>query len=229
MICSVCGTVNDDRAVICSSCRSYLQSKVDALDLFDTIWRLLESPGKAFKRIVLSQHKNYVLFLSALLGCALFYAAVWYKNFGDRFDNVLELIGVGVLGGVPLGIASVAGISLILLGVTRLAGRTAQYRNLFAVVAYAGIPIVLSLAVIFPLEVALFGLDFFGQNPSPMVLKPLVYVVLLSFDGIAIVWSWVLLAHGVSAASGMSYLGSFVATVALLILPAGAVWGLGLV
>jgi hypothetical protein len=228
MNCSVCGAENDDRAVVCSSCRSYLQSKVDALDLFDTLWRLLESPGHAFKRIALSQHKNYVLLLSALLGCCLAYGVVWFKSFGGHFANILELIGAGLLAGPPLGVLSVALLSVMLGFVARLAGKKATFRNLFAVVSYAGAPMVLSLIIVFPLEVALFGLDFFRQNPSPMVLKPFVYIILLLFDGMAIVWSWILLVRGISAASGMASLTSFLVACALLIVSVGAVLGFGL-
>ena len=227
MKCTVCGAENDDRAVVCVSCKSYLQSKVDALDLFDTLWRLVESPGRAFKRIVLSQHKNYVLLLSALLGCSLLYGVFWYRNLGGLFGNILEVIGAGLLAGLPLGILFVALVSLALGIVIRLAGKKATFRNLFAVVSYAGAPIVLSLIVIFPLEVALFGLDFFGQNPSPMVLKPLVYIVLLFFDGMAIVWSWILLAKGISAASGLKTLGSVLVACLLVLLVAGATLGFG--
>ena len=58
--CSICGVQNDELAVLCSSCKSYLQSKVDSLNLFATIWQLIENPRAAFKKIVLARHKNYV-------------------------------------------------------------------------------------------------------------------------------------------------------------------------
>ena len=227
MKCSVCGAENEDLALVCTSCKSFLQSKVDALDLWDTLWRLVESPKGAFKRIVLSHHKNYVFLLSGLLGASMVFGAIWYKKLGPLFGNVLELIGAGLVAGPPLGILFVALASLLLAAIIRLFGKKAAFRNLFAVMSYAAAPIIFSLVVILPLEVALFGLDFFGQNPSPMVLKPLVYVTLLVFDGAAILWSWILLTVGVSAASRLSGMKSMLVTCLLLLVVGGAVLNLG--
>ena len=227
MKCTVCGAENEDLALVCTSCKSFLQAKVDALDLFDTLWRLVESPKGAFKRIVLSHHKNYVFLLSGLLGASMVFGAIWYKKLGPLFRNVLELIGAGLVAGPPLGILFVALTSLLLAAIIRMFGKRAAFRNLFAVVSYAAAPIILSLVAVFPLEVAVFGLDFFGQNPSPMVIKPLVYVTLLLLDGLAILWSWILLSIGVSAASSLGGLKSILVTCLLLLVVGGAVLNIG--
>ncbi len=68
--CTVCGEANDDLATVCTKCHSYLQAKVDTIDLFPTIWGLIERPGPTMKKIVLARHKNYVFVLLMLLGVA---------------------------------------------------------------------------------------------------------------------------------------------------------------
>jgi hypothetical protein len=206
--CAVCGTPNNDLALKCSSCRSFLQSKIDALDLFQTLWQLIESPGAAFKRIVLATHKNYVILLGSLLGVAVVYAGLWYRSLGFQFSNVLTLAATGLVVGPPVGILLALLTSVLLTQSARIFRWHASFRNMFAVVAYASVPILYSLVFIFPLEIAIFGLDFFGQNPSPMVIKPVVYVMLLSFDAMGVVWSSFLLVVGVSVAAGTTRLNS---------------------
>lgn len=210
--CSVCGTHNNELALKCSSCRSFLQSKIDTIDLFQTLWQLIESPAVAFKRIVLATHKNYVILLASLSGIGVVYAVLWYKRLGFQFANVLTLTGTGLVVGPPVGILFTLVLSAVLVLLAKVFRWHASFRNVFAVVAYASGPILFSLVFIFPLEISIFGLDFFGQNPSPMVIKPVVYIMLLGFDALAAVWSVLLLVAGVSVAAGTTRLQSLLLT-----------------
>jgi len=225
MKCPVCGIDNGEFATTCSSCKSYLQSKVDALDLFGTLWRLLESPREAFRRIVLSQHKNYVFLLSALLGVSLVYGLFWFKNLANFFSNILTLLGAGLLLGPPVGIALAALSSLILTGLLRVFRKRVSVRNMFTVVSYAAAPVVFSLIAVFPVEVAVFGSDLFRSDPSPMAIKPVVYSILLLLDGLAVVWSWVLLTRGVSVAGGLSIPKALFVTFGFLVIAGAAAIG----
>lgn len=210
--CSVCGTHNNDLALKCSSCRSFLQTKIDTIDLFQTLWQLIESPGVAFKKIVLATHKNYIILLASLSGICLVYTVLWYKSLGIQFANVLTLTGTGLVVGPPVGILFTLVLSALLVLLGKVFRLHASFRNVFAVVAYASGPILFSLVFIFPLEIAIFGLDFFGQNPSPMVIKPAVYIMLLGFDALAAVWSVFLLVAGVAVATGTTRLQSLLLT-----------------
>ena len=224
--CSVCGQRNDDLAVLCTSCKSYLQSKVDNLNLFETIWQLIESPRAAHKKIVLARHKNYVLLLSCLLGMSLTFALFWLWNLGARFDNVLMLLGVGGLMGIPLGVGFVLVSGMLIVGGIRLLGGKASLKNSGAVVSYASMPLSLSLVLILPLEIAIFGNDFFGTNPPPMIINPVVYVALLGFDALAILWSILLLYQGVTVLSGFGKLKSIGVTLMATLIPATLSFGL---
>ena len=220
--CSICATENDDFATICSSCRGYIQSKVDNLNLFETIWKLIESPREAFRRIVLSNHKNYIFLLSGLIGMALAYTIFWYKTLGEQFASLLTLVGTGFLLGMPLGIVFVLLVSTVLQRTARLFGGKVNLKNTYALVTYACMPIVLSLVFVFPIEIAIFGQDFFGRNPPPMVISPVIYLVLIGLDVLTVAWSWFLLVEGMIVANGFTRGKTVVVTLSVLLMTAGA-------
>lgn len=227
--CPVCGQQNDDLAILCTSCRGYLQSKVDNLNLFETIWRLMEGPKGAFKRIVLSTHKNYVYLLSCLLGISMTFGYFWLRNAGSEFGNVLALVAAGGLIGVGVGILFSVVLSFVLVRFIRLLGGKATVRNTMAVIAYSSVPIALSLVFVFPLEIAIFGTDFFGTNPPPIVINPAVYIALLAFDAAAVIWALVLLYHGVAVLTGFRRVKSIVVTLTAAAVPGALSLGLRLI
>jgi hypothetical protein len=213
--CSVCGRQNEDLAVVCTSCKGFLQSKIVALNLFETVWCLVESPRTAFRRIVLSQHKNYVVVLSTLMGVHVAYYVIWYKNLGDVFPDLMVLLGAGLAAGPSLGMVCALGFGALVMKLTNMVGQRVSMRNAFAVVAYAGVPVICSLVFVFPVEMAIFGIYFFGTNPSPMVLKPVEYLVLLGLDSLAVVWSLSLLTDGLMVLTGLTRRRAVLATLGL--------------
>jgi len=224
--CSVCGHENDDLLVVCAFCGSYLQAKVDTLDLFQTAWVLILTPRTAFRRIVLSRHKNYGIFLTSLLGIAIAFGIFWFKNLGSHFSNLVTLLGLGIILGPPLGLIIAGVSSFILTKIGRLLGGKPSFRGMYAVVAYASIPIVLTLVFVFPVEVAIFGTYFFGNNPPPLVVNPVVYVTLLGFDALGVLWTWFLVIEGSIVANGLTRARAIVQTLSLIVITAGAAVGL---
>lgn len=221
--CPVCGTSNDDLATTCVTCRGFVQAKVDTLNLFETMWRLMESPRRAFRQIVLARHKNYVLLLSSLLGVCVVFAFVWFRSLGAYFPNLFALLGLGLVAGPPVGIVFVLVASYLLQILARPLGGRGTARNMFSVIAYASIPVILTLGLVFPVEMAVFGQDFFGRNPPPLVINPVAYIVLLSLDGLAVVWSAFLLSEGITVGSGVVRSRSLVLTGVAIAL-AGAIF-----
>jgi hypothetical protein len=210
--CPVCGTENDDFAVVCVSCKGYIQAKVDTLDLFQTIWGLTESPGATFRRIGLARSKNYVIPLTFAFGIALVYALLWHGNYGVREPQLITLLGIGLLAGPVLGVILFFALSRLLTAASRVTGRKITGRNAFALFAYAASPVVLSLVLVFPIEIAVFGVYLFDSNPPPIVLNPLAFIILAGLDVIAGVWSLVLLGIGIRVMGGCSRLVSVVLT-----------------
>lgn len=226
--CTVCGAQNDDFVVVCVSCKSFLQMKVDNLNLFETLWSLMESPGAAFRRIALARHKNYVILLSCLLGIAIVYSVIWFKHLGTRFPDFALLVGAGLVAGPFVGVLFTSLFSIILHRVGRILGGTGSYRNVRAASVYAIAPIVYSLVLVFPIELAIFGPYFFSDNPPPLVINPAAYIVLLGFDGAAVLWSFGLLIMGMVVVNGFNRVKAVVMAAILVSLSSLAVYGLRL-
>ncbi|HXF99532.1 MAG TPA: Yip1 family protein [Bacteroidota bacterium] len=222
--CPVCGTTNDELQTVCVQCGSFLQGRVDALNLFETVWGLVESPHRTFKKIVLSKHKNYVLLLSVLFGIGLMFDIFWAKRLGDVIGNLLTLTGLALIVGPLAGIVTTFLVSLALQVSTRLWDGRATLRNMYAACSYALSPMAVSLFVVVPLEIAAFGVHFFGTNPPPMLIKPTAYVLILVLKAVFTVYAVYLLVAGTMAANGFARnkMLPVVASVVLVVAAGGA-------
>lgn len=196
--CPVCGTGNRELAVTCDSCHGFLQSKTDVLDLFSTVWAVIEQPSRAFRRVALATHKNFVFFLTSLFGISWLFTAMWVTGVGDRVGSLAVIILLGLVAGPPSGLLLLVTLSGVILWIGRKAGGEGTFRNTFAVVAYATLPLCLSLIFVLPVELGIFGSALFGTMPPPSVLKPTIYPVLIGIQGVTVVWFIVLSAMAVS-------------------------------
>ncbi|HTR82366.1 MAG TPA: Yip1 family protein [Bacteroidota bacterium] len=202
--CSVCAHPNDDLETICSSCGSFLQDRIPNLDFFSTTWLLVESPRDAFNKIIRAEHKNYVLLLMFFLGIGLSFVLLWARHAGNEFDNLIYLILLGcVLGLVmafPVGLA-MAGVVHSLI---KVFGGKGVMKNTYAVIGWSLMPIMATVCIVLPVELASVGLRLFSTNPSPLDVKPVVYLALLAIDGLAVLWSLQLGRVGLSIAHKVS-------------------------
>lgn len=189
MICPICNAENGHLTVACTSCGSFIQSKVDNLDLFATLWQLIESPKSAFRRIAIAQHKNYTLFLSAVTGIGLTFLLMRILKAGNGDISLLNILIVGFLFGPVSGIGSLLCLALVQKTIARLLRLRTRFRNVSAIIAYAAVPIAFSVIALLPIEILTFGKYFFSSNPSPYVIKPFSYTLLLMLDGICMAWS----------------------------------------
>ena len=222
--CTVCQAENDDFATTCTQCKAFLQDRVPHLNLFETSWQVIESPGEAFRKIVLAEHKNYVLFLFSLLGVGAAFTAFWYFRLGLRFSSLLELIPSAVGGGVVFGLAASVLVTAVYHGFARTLGGTTGFRNSFGVIGYALTPVAFSLFLILPIELSTFGMYLFTGNPDPYTMKPLSYVLLVGFDGLIGVWTFALAVVATRVAHRMSVFKSFVAVAGTLALFVGGIF-----
>lgn len=197
ILCPICHCENSHLAVICTSCGSFVQSKVDNLDLFATVWRLIESPATAFHRIAIALHKNYTMLLACILGIGLAFALMWMLNVGNTGLSLLNLLVVGFLVGPILGFFSLMMLASVQKTVARLFRLQTTYRNAMAVISFASVPVAFSVIFVLPIEILTFGKYFFSTNPSPFLLKPISYVLLLVLDGICVVWTVMLYVIGI--------------------------------
>ena len=135
--------------------------------------------------------------LAALAGIAFTFFTFWIIKAGEYSDSLLNVLVAGIAVGPFVGIFVVLLFSALLMSIAQMTGLTAKLKNTFGITAYALIPIVISLILVLPIEILTFGFYFFTKSPSPFLLKPVSYVVLMGLDGIFTLWSLVLLLTGI--------------------------------
>jgi hypothetical protein len=223
--CDVCGTENDDLALKCSGCRGFLQAKVEVLDLFPTLWGLIERPRPTFQRVVRARRKNFSVGLAALSGIAVALAVMWARQSGTAFGSLAEVVVAATAIGIPSGV-----VLVLLLGggaarLSRMLGGRGGLKNFVAVISYSAAPLLYALVLVFPAELAVFGIYMFDRNPDPMALKPELYVTLLGFDVLSAMWAAAWLHIGLGEASGVKGWRGTALTVGVLGLAAAVVGG----
>lgn len=211
--CPVCLTENDTFATVCRQCGGFLQNRVPHLNLFETLWGVLESPSKTFPKIILAEHKNFSVFLFALFGVSIAFTAFWYFKIGQIVGSLPELILLGIGIGLTGGVVFSPLIALVYHLANRLLGGSASFRTAYSLLAYATAPVVLSLVLILPIELMTFGMYLFTSNPHPFVIKPVSYVVLLSFDAIVGLWALWLVMVGTKIAYRVRWVAAITSTV----------------
>ncbi len=197
MRCPVCGADNSHLATVCANCGSFLQQRVENLDLFYSSWRVIERPAKGFKAVALARHKNYVLLLSASAGIGFVFGFFWLAKMGEYAQSLVNLLGAGLLLGPPAGIVAVFFVSSIIVLIARVMRIPVRLRDAYAVSAYSVVPIILTVLLFLPLELMSFGPYFFTTSPSPYAIRPFSYVTFLALDGAFALWSIILLVIGV--------------------------------
>jgi hypothetical protein len=227
--CPTCNAENDSYALICTNCRGYLQNRVPNLDLFETVWGVVESPPGTFRRIALAEHKNYSFVLFTGLGVAIMFTLFWLHRFGNVIDSIPGLLGAGLAAGIVVGPI----LGFVLPGVAHLvltlSGVKVRFRNSLAALAYAVSPVVSSVVIILPIELALFGMYLFTSNPSPYALKPVAYVMLIGFDSLLALWSILLGVVGLKVVHQTSWARAAIAVVAVLGVLAALGWASSMV
>ncbi len=189
VICPNCKTENPFFNFICNNCRVYLRDRISNLDLWSTVSSIIETPSKAFKTIVLSEHKNFIFFI-------LFFIGLKYL-INVRFISMLSLsefrstIGLQYSYLIVLGATLIYFLSFSIL-YTVVGKRNdiyLRFKDTFAIIIYSQIPYLFGLVLLFTLELVLFGDYLFSKNPTPFIIKGfLAYLFLILEVGVAF-WS----------------------------------------
>jgi hypothetical protein len=204
--CTVCGVANHHLSISCSSCGSYLQRRIDNLDLFDTVWKVIESPKKAFHEIAIAQHKNYGIVLSGFAGIGFLFTIFWLLKVGETNAQLFSILVAGTLTGPFVGWIIILLSSALTTVVIRIRGEKARFRNVFAVCAYALIPIVISVGTILPLEIMTYGRYLFTASPSPYLLHPTSWILICGLDTLCGAWTLILYFKGIKALLDVKWL-----------------------
>jgi hypothetical protein len=196
LTCTVCGLENDSFSVKCSACGSFLQNRIPNIDLFDMLWKVIESPSKAFREIVFAEHKNFWFALMVINGIFISFTSKWLMKIGDRYENLLDIIIRSLLDGMAYGILILPLCGLFYhLTVKALSGK-ANLRSSLGIFSFSLTPLLVALVVFVPIDLLTFGQFLFTANPDPYVIKPASFIALVAVKSACVVWSIVLLAVG---------------------------------
>ena len=208
--CSVCQTENNQYSTICKKCGGFLQNRLPNLDLFDVLWKIIESPRNAFRLIMIAEHKNYAVLLYTMSGIAITFTGFWYFKLGERYDNILLIIILAITIGIPFGVALCPIATSLHWGLSRILGNKTSFRNSLGITSYSLSPIILSLVFVLPIELLTFGMYFFTSNPPPITIKPILYMVLVGLNVALLLWAWILLIIGTNVGYQISLLKSMI-------------------
>jgi hypothetical protein len=192
MVCPNCGKENPYYALNCTKCNSFLRSKVSNIDLWETTWRLFDSPIKAAEKIIYSDTKNFIITL-------LFFICVKFSLNATIIHNAFNENGIpftftsrGIIyGSLPIVVILIV-FSLTITLLNKFLGIESRFKDNFSLYTYAFIPQIFGLVVLTPIQYALFGEYWFLFNPSPLIIKPMASIVLFIMEGLLFFWSTIL-------------------------------------
>jgi hypothetical protein len=169
--CPNCNSDNPFYNSICSGCKFYLRDRIVNLDLWTVISSLIESPTKAFRTIIFSEHKNFILFI-------LFFVSIKYL-INARFISMVSVgefqstIGLQISYLIVLSIMLIYFIifSYIHKSLSKKSEFSIRLRDTFALIIYSQIPFLFGLFILFPLELVILGDYLFSMNPTPFIIK----------------------------------------------------------
>ena len=215
--CPNCSVENPFYNSVCSNCRSYLRDRVYNLDLWSLISLIIESPTKAFRTVIFSEHKNFIFFL--LLFLTLKYLII------TRFISIITIgefqSSVGLQVSYPIILGGTIVFFLIFSLLYNLAGMysniSLRFKDTLSLIIYSQIPLVFGLIILFTLELVIFGDYLFSINPTPFVIKGFMAYLFFVLECGTIIWSIFLLFKAFRAQSqSLSF--SLTATIIFFIL-----------
>lgn len=187
--CPNCNSENPFYNSVCSGCKFYLRDRIYNLDLWTIVTSLIESPSKAFRTIIFSEHKNFILFI-------LFFVTIKYL-INDRFIAMISVGEFQSTVGLQYSYLIVLGVIVIYFllfsFVYKLLGNLSEinirFKDTLALIIYSQIPVLFGLFILFPIELVIFGDYLFTMNPTPFVIKGNIAYFFLVLEIGLILWS----------------------------------------
>ena len=187
--CPNCNSENPFYNSVCSNCRIYLRDRVYNLDLWSTISSIIETPSKAFKTIILSEHKNFIFFILLFIGFKYLINA--------RFISMISLGDFQSTIGLQYSYLLILGVTLIYFILFSFlyshSGKSfnihLRFKDTFALIIYSQIPYLFGLIILFPLELVIYGDYLFSKNPTPFAIKSTLSYLFLALEIAIVIWS----------------------------------------
>ena len=195
--CKICKEENPFYKLICDECKGFLRDKIPNIDFWSAVLKLIDSPSEAFKTIVFSEHKNFVLLLSFFFASKMIllmlFISTFALNYPEAAANHFLIFSLVVF------ISVFTTLYIFSWGVKFLLHRYSvetRTKDNFSILVYSLVGYVFSLLILLPIELILFGSTLIQNSPSPFFLKPIPAYLILIFECLFILWSFFLMNRG---------------------------------
>lgn len=220
LVCKSCSTENAFYNQTCTKCKSYLREKIYNIDLWSVFSLLIESPTKAFTKIIYSEHKNFITFLFVLIALksliiARFMAVPFLSP--DKITSSILISGLLLFLILAVYLILISYIHNVVIKSYKIENR---FKDLLAIHTFSFSPLIFSLFILFPLELVIYGPYLFSNNPYPFQIKETVFYILLSVEILVLLYCFVLQFFGfkVQTKSNIySFLSAFIGLISYLL------------
>jgi hypothetical protein len=192
LICTSCYHDNPFFSLNCEKCNAFLRPRNPNINLWETIWKLFDTPVKTSEQIIQAEHKNFLIPFLIII-------AFKYSLVSMIFINVLKYQGGkatyvqnnSLFGGLSVIILLIL-FSFIITHINRFAGIKNRFKDNLSLYAYSFTPQIFAMLILIPVEFALFGEYWFTFNPSPFLIKPVASYMLFAIETIMYLWTTLL-------------------------------------
>jgi Yip1 domain len=192
IICSNCKTENPSYKVICDNCKSYIRDRVYNIDLGNVVASLIESPTKGFRRIIFSEHKNFLTFIIILSVLKFEIDSVFISLVFNQHIITFKNFTVGYFLLAIIFSLILFLFSYLVTVLNKKLGYETRIKDNFSIYTYSFLPHIFALFILFPLELVMFGGYLFSSNPSPFDIKEFIAYTLAIMELLIIIWSFFL-------------------------------------
>lgn len=191
IVCSFCDRVNFILELKCKNCGNLLHEKYNTIDLGELIYLSLFEPKFAAKRVLFSTKKNYLFILLILLILKFTLFSLYDASIIDS-SNDLKLVNYLFI--VFMWFIAILVINLLMKLIFELLFKQKiSYFNILSITTYPFILCSISVFIIFPLELMLFGPYLFSKNPSIFDINIIKAILLTFLEILIFVYSMYLL------------------------------------
>lgn len=196
VVCSHCGKENDYYNLNCTECKAYIRGHVYNIDMWHTFSRLTESPSEAFKDIVFSDHKNFVIPLVLVMAFKFLFNILFFAPYVSKPKDVYAgFISNYIFTAIAL-FALLCVLSFLLKFAVKLLGGNGRIKDYFAILVFSLIFYIVGAVILYPIEFIAFGPYLHSVSPSPYFLKPSIAYILSGTEILFAFWSVFLLIKG---------------------------------
>ncbi|MCF8435378.1 MAG: YIP1 family protein [Ignavibacteriales bacterium] len=198
ILCSNCNAINHIEDLRCVSCGHYIREKIPNIDLWSIVWHLIESPGKAFQRIIQSEKKNFIILLTFLVMFKFFLNSLKLEHHLHSTSQPEQYFFSNFLVATVWLVVYLLVFSFIIHTSLMQYGTKLKFKSIYAILIYSMLPYAILLVVFAPIQYAVFGSFWFLLNPDPVVIQPHFTYLLLIIEFFGLFFSFILTYIGLS-------------------------------